>query len=85
MIEPQNEFEQNSTNSAPNSVSVILLTYNRADVLDATIDSILSQTMADFELIIADNASPDSTQQVCQRRATSDSRIQYHRRPPEPR
>jgi glycosyltransferase involved in cell wall biosynthesis len=63
------------------SVSVILLTYNRAHLLDATIDSILNQTMADFELIIADDASPDHTQQVCQRWAKSDRRIRYYRRP----
>jgi glycosyltransferase involved in cell wall biosynthesis len=63
------------------SVSAILVTYNRASLLDATIDSILSQTMADFELIIADDASPDRTQEVCQRWAASDSRIRYQRRP----
>jgi glycosyltransferase involved in cell wall biosynthesis len=37
--------------------------------------------MADFELIIADDASPDRTEEVCQRWATSDSRICYQRRP----
>src|ERR1035437_1313302 len=62
------------------SVSVILVTYNRASLLDTTIDSILTQTMADFELIIADDASPDRTQEVCQRWALADSRIRYHRR-----
>ena len=66
--------------SDKSSVSVILVTYNRADVLDATIGSILSQTAADFEVIIADDASPDLTEEVCQRWATSDSRVRYHRR-----
>jgi glycosyltransferase involved in cell wall biosynthesis len=63
------------------SVSVVLVTYNRASLLNATIDSVLGQTMVDFELIIADDASPDGTQQVCQRRAISDNRIRYQRRP----
>jgi len=63
------------------SVSIVLVTYNRASLLDGTIDSILSQTMADFELIIADDASSDRTQEVCQRWAKSDSRICYQRRP----
>jgi len=66
--------------SDQSSVSVILVTYNRATILDATIGSILNQTMADFELIIADDASPDHTQEVCQRWATSDSRIRYQPR-----
>jgi glycosyltransferase involved in cell wall biosynthesis len=61
-------------------VSVILVTYNRAGLLDATIGSILNQTMGDFELIIADDASPDDTTEVCQRRAKSDSRVHYQRR-----
>ena len=75
----QHQLKQMSSDQP--SVSVILVTYNRASLLDATIGSILSQTMADFELIIADDASPDHTQKVCQRWATSDSRIHYHRRP----
>jgi glycosyltransferase involved in cell wall biosynthesis len=37
--------------------------------------------MADFELIIADDASPDDTPEVCQRWAKSDTRIRYQRRP----
>jgi glycosyltransferase involved in cell wall biosynthesis len=62
------------------SVSVVLVTYNRARLLDATIEAILAQTLTDFELIIADNASPDHTEQVCRRWALQDDRIRYHRR-----
>ena len=68
-------------NGGLSNVSVILLTYNRADLLNGTIESILRQTAPDFELIIADDASPDHTEEVCQRWAKSDSRIRYHRRP----
>jgi glycosyltransferase involved in cell wall biosynthesis len=63
------------------SVSVILLTYNRADVLNGTIESILRQTAPEFELIIADDASPDHTEEICQRWAISDNRIRYCRWP----
>jgi glycosyltransferase involved in cell wall biosynthesis len=49
------------------SVSVVLVTYNRAHLLDATLESILSQTISDFELIIADDASCDETPEVCRR------------------
>src|ERR1017187_8873907 len=62
------------------SVSVVLVTYNRAGLLDPTIDSILTQTLPEFELIIADDASPDGTLAVCKRWAASDSRITYQRR-----
>jgi glycosyltransferase involved in cell wall biosynthesis len=67
-------------NSGLSSVSVILLTYNRAHLLDATIGFIVDQTLTDFELIIADDASPDDTEEVCRRWASRDSRIRYHRR-----
>jgi glycosyltransferase involved in cell wall biosynthesis len=63
------------------AISVVLTTYNRAAVLSRTIASVLGQTFTDFELIIADDASPDDTQQVCQQWVLSDSRIRYHRRP----
>jgi glycosyltransferase involved in cell wall biosynthesis len=58
---------------------VVLVTYNRASLLDATIGLIVDQTLADFELIIADNASPDHTEEVCRRWALRDSRIRYCR------
>lgn len=38
-------------------VSVIVTTYNRKELLKETIDSILSQTFTDFELIVVDNYS----------------------------
>lgn len=80
-MKTQDKNQPKRTSSDKPAVSVILLTYNRADVLDATIGSILSQTMENFELIIADDASPDHTEEVCQRWAKSDSRIRYHRWP----
>jgi glycosyltransferase involved in cell wall biosynthesis len=63
------------------SVSVVLVTYNRASLLDSTIASIVKQTMADFELIIADDASPDHTGDICRRWGLLDNRIRYDRRP----
>src|SRR5665213_3230878 len=80
-MKTRNQNQPKRASSETPSVSVILLTYNRADVLDATIGSILRQTAPDFELIIADDASPDHTEEVCQQWAKSDSRIRYHRWP----
>lgn len=45
-------------------ISIILSTYNRAHTLKETIDSILKQTFRDFELLIIDDGSTDSTQEL---------------------
>lgn len=42
-------------------VSVLICTYNAQQYIDATIQSILNQTYKNFELLILDNASSDST------------------------
>lgn len=38
-------------------ISIIVTTYNRKELLTETVNSILAQTMSDFELIIVDNNS----------------------------
>jgi len=55
--------------------SVILPTYNRSELLPKAIESVLSQTYADWELIIVDDASTDNTALVV--KGYSDSRIRY--------
>nr|WP_296770691.1 glycosyltransferase [Rhodococcus sp. (in: high G+C Gram-positive bacteria)] len=42
-------------------VSVVVPSYNNAEYIDETIESILGQTFTDFELIIADHSSTDGT------------------------
>jgi glycosyltransferase involved in cell wall biosynthesis len=61
------------------SVSVILVTYGRAQLLPATIQSILDQTFQDFELVISDDCSPDETEAVCLSFARRDPRVRYRR------
>ena len=63
------------------AVSVGLPVYNGARYLPEAIDSLLSQTFTDFELIISDNASTDATAHICRRYADRDSRIRYVRQP----
>jgi glycosyltransferase involved in cell wall biosynthesis len=65
--------------SAIPPVSVCLVTYNRAQRLPKTIDSLLAQSFADFEFIISDDCSTDETQEICQEYVRRDPRIRYRR------
>jgi glycosyltransferase involved in cell wall biosynthesis len=60
-------------------VSIAIPVYNGARYLSATIESILSQTYTNFELIICDNASSDATGEICQSFAQRDARVYYYR------
>lgn len=62
-------------------VSIGMPVYNGADVLEQAIESVLSQTFHDFELIISDNASTDATEALCLNFAARDSRVRYIRQP----
>jgi glycosyltransferase involved in cell wall biosynthesis len=53
--------------------------YNAESYLEETLDSLLSQTFSDFELIISDNASTDRTADICAAYAAQDQRIRYYR------
>jgi len=53
--------------------------FNGEKYIQDTLDSILTQTFTDFELIISDNASTDKTSQICGEYAKRDSRIIYFR------
>jgi len=61
-------------------VSVIIPTYNRANLLPRAINSVLSQTFQDFELIVVDDASIDNTKEVVENFQKKDKRIRYIQR-----
>ncbi len=49
------------------AVSVLMTAYNRADLIAASIESVLDQTYRDFELVIVDDRSTDDTARVASR------------------
>jgi GT2 family glycosyltransferase len=57
------------------TVSVVIPTYNRAELLTRAIDSVLAQTYEDFELVVVDDGSTDDTEEVVT--GYDDERVRY--------
>jgi len=57
--------------------SILMCVYNGADFVEEAIVSILSQSYTDFELVIVDDGSTDSTQEICYGFCKQDSRVKY--------
>jgi len=55
--------------------TIIIPTYNRADLIGVAIQSVLHQTFCDYEIIIIDDASKDNTQEVVSK--FLDKRVHY--------
>ena len=56
-------------------IDILMATYNGEKYLREQIDSILNQTFKDFNLIICDDCSKDSTWQILEEYQKKDSRI----------
>lgn len=48
-------------------ITVLILTYNRAKLLDRSIKSVMAQSFHDYELVLVDNGSTDNTQEIFQK------------------
>ena len=72
------EKAENNEEKVP-QVSIGMPVYNGEPFISEALDSLLDQTFTDFELIISDNASTDSTEAICRQYAAKDSRIRYVR------
>ena len=59
------------------NVSVIITTYNRAGYVIKAIESVLSQTYQNWELVIVDDGSSDQTQEVVQSYLAKDGKVRY--------
>jgi glycosyltransferase involved in cell wall biosynthesis len=65
--------------SAPIFLSICIATYNRADYISETLNSIIPQLEDDVELLVVDGASTDATQDVVRKFAEKEPRIRYVR------
>lgn len=62
-------------------VSIIMPTYNCANFIDKSIESVINQTYKNWELIIIDDCSTDNTEEIVKKYIKEDSRIIYHKLP----
>lgn len=60
-------------------VSICIPTFNYGEFISEAIQSVLSQSFSDFELIVVDNASTDATADLMETFARSDPRIRFYR------
>lgn len=59
-------------------ISVVIPVYNTGQILNETVDSVLSQTYDKFEIIIVDDGSTDNTAEIIKSLERKDTRIKYH-------
>lgn len=56
-------------------ISVIVPVYNSSEYLRPCVESVLTQSNADFELILIDDGSTDRSAEICDQYASADSRV----------
>lgn len=57
-------------------ISVIIPVYNLENYIEKCLDSVLSQTYKNLEILVVDDGSTDSSPSICDKYSQSDSRIQ---------
>ncbi len=80
--EPSSNLNQSTTEdlSAP-AVTVLLAVYNGERYLRESLDSVLAQTFADFELLVIDDGSRDKTLSILDEYEAGDTRVRIVSRP----
>lgn len=69
---------ENISNCEP-LISIIMPVYNAEKYLDAAINSVLTQTYKNFELILVNDGSKDVSGNICEKYANEDPRVRYFR------
>jgi glycosyltransferase involved in cell wall biosynthesis len=64
-------------------ISIIIPVFNRQDLVAATLDSILIQTFTDWECVLVDDHSSDSSVEVLESYQKKDNRFKVYKRPIE--
>lgn len=62
-------------------ISIIVPVYNAEKYIRKCVDSILSQTFKDFELILVNDGSTDKSDSVCEKYAEYDNRVKVFHKP----
>ena len=62
---------------SPLMISVVICTHNRDYFLGDSIDSVLHQDFANYEVVVVDNASTDKTRQVVEERLPHHSQLDF--------
>lgn len=62
-------------------ISIITPTFNRADLIEETIQSIKEQSHTNWELVIVDDHSTDNTQEILDNIVKADNRMNWFKRP----
>jgi glycosyltransferase involved in cell wall biosynthesis len=60
-------------------VSIAVPVFNGDNYIAEAMESVLAQSYGDFEVIISDNGSTDSTEEICRRYVERDPRVHYYR------
>lgn len=81
-MKTDSKMNSNSDSITPNSKTIVSIgvpVFNGERFLRKCIESLLSQTFRNFEIIISDNGSTDLTPKICKEYLDKDSRIRYIR------
>lgn len=68
---------QNTTSTTNPYFSIIIPTFNAEKFIERAVGSLMSQTYSDFEVVVVDDASCDSTVEILQKLVKKDQRVGY--------
>lgn len=66
-----------SSSSLEPKFSIVIPAYNASATIQRTIESVISQSFPDWEIVVCDDGSSDNTLQILEKFNASDSRIKY--------